>query len=800
MNDEHFHFIGIGGIGMSALARIALQSKRQVSGSDLVESVSVSTLRKEKAHIYLGHSKEMISDQMVVVYNTDIKHDNPEFVAAKEKGCRLLHRSELLAHLMLGHKVLAVAGTHGKTSTSALLSYVMMQANCEPSFAIGGLLQGLGINGQKGHGEYFIAEACESDGSFLNYTSHGAIITNIDNDHLNYWKDMQGLKTGFAKFVQNIENNDLLFFCGDDTHLKDMIINGASYGFANHNDLKIYNLKSTTQGVAFSIFFEGKDYVDIHLKSLGHHQALNAAAVFGLCLRLGLKEALIRKGLASFVGVCRRCEKKIDTAALLVLDDYGHHPTEIEATLKAIKQHVGDKRLIVAFQPHRYTRTRDCQGQFNSVFNEADLVIITDLYTAGEAPIDGISHQTLMDEINHLNPKYIPRSILAETLHDIARPHDVIVTMGAGDITKVGNELNAILQEKPLKKWVVGVVTGGKSSEHEVALESAKYVFKNINRDFYDVKPFGISKTGHWILGNDAFEQLNNKPCDDLEFTPQLFEQIAQCDLFIPVMHGPFCEDGTIQGFFDTLGKPYTGCDHRSSALVMDKGMLKRIAMTHQIPVVPFIEFSVEDWKKSSTYVKEKIKDLKYPLFVKPTHLGSSVGVRKVEDLSQFDEAVTYALKYDSHIIVEQGLHMREIEFCVLGREAEIAIPGEVDTKGVTLGYHGKYGAAAIDLLTKLDLSEETIEKGIALAKKSYKIAGCSGLARVDTFLDNQGQFWLNEINPIPGLTQTSMYPLVMEDAGMTGDRLIDTLVIIALHRKRFQDKHYRVLKSINEV
>lgn len=439
-----YHFIGIGGIGMSALACILLQKGMRVTGSDMNGSLLIEKLKKQGAEVAVGHGGTSFDNPAAIVVSTAIKEENPEVKAARLHNLPFIHRSQLLHELMHGYKPLLVTGTHGKTTTSSLLAHVLVHVGLDPSYAIGGMVSSLGSNGGYGKGEYFVAEADESDGSFLNYTPFGAIVTNIDSDHLDHWKDMESLIAGFSQFADSVLSKKDLFWCGDDDRLRALSLPGVSYGFDEKNDLSIKNFMQQGWKSVFDISFDGKEYVDIEIPLVGAHNVLNAAAVFGLSLELGLSEEKIRAAFLTFRGVARRAELKVQYKGITILDDYAHHPAEIFATLRALKKAIGKRRLVVAFQPHRYTRTRDCFHEFAAAFESADLIVLTDIYAASESPIPGISTKALMEEMGQqirVPLFYSPRKEMAQLLAKKVSGDDLLVTMGAGDITQLGSEV-----------------------------------------------------------------------------------------------------------------------------------------------------------------------------------------------------------------------------------------------------------------------------------------------------------------------------------------------------------------------
>lgn len=439
-----YHFIGIGGIGMSALAQILLQRGDKVTGSDLASSYITDALKKNGAEIFVGHHAKNVEGANFVVFSTDVKQENEELKEAKAKKMPLLHRSQLLYELMKGYSSLLVSGTHGKTTTSSLLAHILKKGGIDPCFAIGGIVKSLGSNGGYGKGSYFVAEADESDGSFLAYDAFGAIITNIDGDHLDYWKTMKDLERGFKSFADGVSSKEHLFWCRDDEILSSFMKKGVGYGFSEKAELCIKSFSQEGLRLNFDFSFDGKEYKQVEVPLIGRHNVLNSASVFGMALRAGMDEEDVRRAFASFQGVGRRVEKKGEMASICLYDDYAHHPTEISCTLGAIKSAFSERRLVVAFQPHRFTRTRDCFDQFGPALKEADEIIVTDIFAAREQPIEGITIELLLKRIQEQSGKsihYVPRDKLADFLLHFLQPHDILLTMGAGDVTKVCPEL-----------------------------------------------------------------------------------------------------------------------------------------------------------------------------------------------------------------------------------------------------------------------------------------------------------------------------------------------------------------------
>lgn len=798
---EKCHFIGIGGIGMSGLARLLLGKNALISGSDVSSSSVTDALVERGAKVYIGHSAKHIEADMTVVYSTDIKKDNPEYQAALHLKCPLIHRSALLQKLMESSHGLAIAGTHGKTTTSALLTWVLIKAGLAPSYAIGGIVPQLNSNAGSGQGAYFVVEACESDGTFLNYTPFGAIVTNIDFDHMDHFGNEERLVDAFRTFINKVLSPQHLFWCGDDFRLRSLYSHGISYGFSNDCILNASNFKQQGWSSFFDVEYNGKTYRQVELSLIGKHNALNALAVFGMALSLGIEETDIREGLKTFGGVLRRCEKKAETHGILFLDDYAHHPTEVYATLKGIRGAIGERRLVAVYQPHRYTRAKECMGLYGGVFNEVDVLFVTEIYAAREEPIPGITHDAIIAEIQSdlkTRCQYIEREKAPATLSSFLRPHDVLVTLGAGDVTKLSDQVRSQFAIKAPSKLTLGVLFGGMSVEHDVSLLSAENILNAINSEFYDIKQFGITRKGGWIVGPEAKKQLKSEEnrLDVSMSSSEALRSLLQCDILFPVMHGTCGEDGTLQGLFEMFLKAYVGCDHRSAAICMDKVLTKRLAADNGIAILRYVTFTSHEWKTDEEHILKDISDkLTFPLFVKPVHLGSTIGVHKVEDKSSLLKAIQDAFRFDNRLIVENGIfNVREIEFSVLGND-EITVfpPGEIYAGGYIHDYDSKYGQnpakPAAEFAAKANLSPEKIHEGMELAKKAYRAVGCTGMARVDVFLDTVGNFWFNEINPIPGFTKYSLYPIICAANGLALTGLIDRLIILGLHRRRQQDR-----------
>jgi len=447
---KHAHLIGIGGIGMSGIAQLLLRRGIKVSGSDLKESKITEELKGLGADIFLGHDALNIKGADLVVYSSAIKDDNPEMRQARMQGIALIKRAQALASLMRDEDefVITVTGSHGKTTTASLISYLLLEAGLYPTIAVGGILRNIDTNAYLGNGKFFVAEADESDGSFLYYRPTYSVITNIDYEHLDYYKEFNNAMKAFKEFLTKTKEKGCVFACSDDINLKGILrdYKGRYVLFGLKGDADIYpkNIKLDGLTSEFDCFYKNKLIDRFHLALGGEHNISNALSVIALGIELNLDLGVIKKSLADYKGARRRLEIKFKDKSYLVIDDYAHHPTEIKATLAAIRN-LKFNRLVAVFQPHRYTRTKLLLEEFGRCFDLADYVIITDIYPAGEAPLEGVSGRLIYDRIKEHAPdkqtRFLPKEEVAAHILEYVRPNDLVVTLGAGDIVKICDEL-----------------------------------------------------------------------------------------------------------------------------------------------------------------------------------------------------------------------------------------------------------------------------------------------------------------------------------------------------------------------
>ncbi len=451
------HFVGIGGIGMSGIAEVFLNQGFRVSGSDLADSETTRRLAELGVRFHVGHAGANISGADVVVVSSAVKSDNPEVLEARLRRVPVIRRAEMLAELMRGKVGVAVAGTHGKTTTTSMLSVVLSSAGWDPTLVIGGKVDSLGGNAKLGQGQFVVAEADESDGSFLQLPATYGIITNIDNDHLDYYGTVSAIDDAFSSFVSNLPFYGLAAVCLDDPGVARCLERFnkpfVTYGVDSDADYLARNIRMEGLVSRFEVHLSGKGRLgEIELHIPGRHNVLNALAVVALSLGMGLTFEEVARGLRQFKGVKRRFEIRWQDQARTqaIIDDYGHHPTEIAATLEAARQ-FWKGRIIVAFQPHRYTRTLHCKEGFLTAFAAADVVLLTDIYAAGEAPIEGLTSASLAAEILEASREGGARHQQVEHAGDLPaterrilalmQPGDLILCMGAGSITKLPAQL-----------------------------------------------------------------------------------------------------------------------------------------------------------------------------------------------------------------------------------------------------------------------------------------------------------------------------------------------------------------------
>ena len=443
------HFIGIGGAGMSGIARIMLAKGFTVSGSDKNDSAVLTSLRALGATIFVGHAPENITDSELVIVSSAINEKNSELSSAIAKGLPIAARATALAWLMSESISVAVAGTHGKTTTTAMLTVALQSAGVDPSFAIGGTINTAGTNAHSGSGQIFVAEADESDGSFLAYRPSGAIITNIELDHVDHFASEKEVFDVFLQFVESIKPGGFLVACGDDAGVNTLLkqitrkdLKVYLYGKSAINDFRIDKIFLAPTKSTSVVSNTGRKIGELNLSVAGEHNLLNALAAFAAACALQIPEQKALNGLETFTGTRRRFELKGEVSGIKVIDDYGHHPTELIVTLTAARNLAQSGRVLVIFQPHRYSRTAAFAMQFSKALELADFTYLLEVYAASEKPMAGVSSLLIAKNLSSEKVKYEPSMIqVVEEVASLAKPGDVIITLGAGDVSSLGDPI-----------------------------------------------------------------------------------------------------------------------------------------------------------------------------------------------------------------------------------------------------------------------------------------------------------------------------------------------------------------------
>ena len=445
---QHYHFIGIGGIGMGTLATILQKKGFQISGSDLKLNDLTEHLQKNGAKIFNKHQASHVRGADYVVYSSAIHGDNPEMIEAHSLGLSILRRAELLAKLVNDEMGIAVAGAHGKTTTASMISHLLIQAGLKPTTAVGAIINSAQTyNANVGDGKYFVAEVDESDGTFLYFTPYFSVITNIDFEHVDYYQNWDNILDAYKKFIEHTKPSGHVIICGEDRYLQNLTAQSSvkviRYGFSLSFDVYATNIKTQGYSTKFDCSTKFRSLGPVTLHIPGKHNVLNALACITVGLKLGIDFSMIQKSLKSFTGAKRRFQLKGEIDGVMIVDDYGHHPTEIKVTLEAARS-FGKKRIITIFQPHRYSRTKFLLDEFVDVFKTCEYLILTDIYAASEKETAGVSTEQLFDKIHAQKSSplfYLPKDKIIQHLLTVLKPDDLILFLGAGDIYHLSDEL-----------------------------------------------------------------------------------------------------------------------------------------------------------------------------------------------------------------------------------------------------------------------------------------------------------------------------------------------------------------------
>ncbi|MDI6874245.1 UDP-N-acetylmuramate--L-alanine ligase [Candidatus Solincola sp.] len=450
------HFVGIGGAGMSAIAAVLLARGVEVSGSDLKESRNTERLREMGARVFIGHDPRNVEGAGVVVVSSAVPERNRELQEARRRGIPVLPRAAMLARIMEEGKGIAVAGTHGKTTTTSMVAMILSRAGLDPTYVVGGELNDVGSNAHAGSGEFVVAEADESDGSFLLLKPWAAVVTNVEEDHLDYYREPGRIREHFEHFVGLVPLDGILVVGGDDPGARSLKKRGPArtytFGEGEDCDYRFSNLRVFRGGSSFSVSFRGRRLGELRLRIPGRHNAYNALAALALTHAMGVDFRTAAEALSSFQGVRRRFQVVDEIAGIRIVDDYAHHPSEVRSTLEAASLEERE-RIVCLFQPHRYSRTSALWRDFGTAFKRAHLLVLTDVYAAGEDPMPGVDGKLILNAVLEEEPSkqvvYVPRrAALGEATVRFLRPGDLVITMGAGDISLCAREISSLLRER----------------------------------------------------------------------------------------------------------------------------------------------------------------------------------------------------------------------------------------------------------------------------------------------------------------------------------------------------------------
>jgi D-alanine--D-alanine ligase len=720
-----FFLVGIGGAGMSGLARLLQSRGRQVLGTDAYDSPIVRELASMGIPVRIGHSGENIREGDAVVFSDaiDLK-TSPEAERAAELGCSIFRRSQVLGWLLRGKKVIAVTGTHGKTTTTGLIAAGLLAAGQRPTIIIGAEVPEFGGSVVEGDSEWAVVESCEAYESYRDIDPHIAVLTNLELDHIDYHGSWENLLASMKRFLGKVPEGGAVITTHD---------YGAEQAIT---DLDVpIKIVGPEQWIS-----RGK----IPLAMPGDHSVRNAAIALEACLRTGAKLEDAAKGIAAFRGAERRLQV-LREEPQVVVDDYAHHPTEIRASLQAMRERYPEKRLVVIYQPHLYSRTAGLIDEFADALSDADLVLMTDIYPAREAPMPGISSLRIVEKLT-VPSLYVPsRHELARKAAELAEEGDVLISMGAGNIAELPPLLIAELDRPQSAK--IAVLCGGVSAEREVSLHSGKAVAESLRRQGYDA--YTVDPTEELLKSGSLSGFVGkNRP-----------------DLAVIQLHGTAGEDGAIQGALTLLGIPFSGSGVMSSAMCMDKEFTKQRLKAAGIRTPQgLVVRSSEDIRG----------ELAGRLVVKPNAQGSTAGLTFVDDYSELPQAIETALRYDSEALIEERIEGMEISVPVIGDKA--LLPVEIVPASGEYDFASKYLPGGAEEICPARLPDETLSAVQALAVKVHSLMGCRGVTRTDMIITDDGPVVL-EVNTVPGMTETSLVPHSAAASGMSFDELTSWMV-----------------------
>lgn len=728
-----FFLVGIGGAGMSALARMLERRGFNVRGVDAHESPETRRLQAAGIPIHIGQVKDGLDPRDAVVLSDAISLSSPEVRAAHAAGASLFRRSQVLGWLLRDKKIIAITGTHGKTTTTGMVGAGLRAAGLDPLIVVGASIPDFGGPVVEGAGEWAVVEACEAYDSLRDFDPTIVVLTNLELDHVDFHHSWEGLVDAVSKFVARIPEGGTLVYCGENRGATEI-----AQGFPGNRQA-----------------YDSEEWEGLSLP--GRHNRLNASGAMraiesALEERLDLRHAA-RDGVARFTGAERRLQV-VQEGPITVIDDYAHHPTEIRASLGALRERYPGRRLIVVFQPHLYSRTEPLIGEFAAALSDADLIALTDIYPAREPAIPGVSSARIAERATK-PVHYIPnRRLLPRAVAKFARPGDVVVGMGAGTISEFAPALVEELARNASTGKAVAVICGGDSTEREVSLLSGIEVEASLRRNGHDAWRIDVSD----LLVDSG---------DLSRFTGPMRPLVA----FLAV-HGVHAEDGAIQGLFELLHIPYTGSGIQASALAMDKQLTKTMLRQAGVRTPEGVLVTHPDEATPRA-----------PVVVKPNAQGSTVGLSFVNSDADISGAIAKALQYDTAALVEEWVVGMEISVPVLGDRA--LPPVEIAPASGVYDYESKYTPGATEEIVPARLPREVLEESQRIALMVHRALGCRGATRTDMIVRPAPNYEIVvlEVNTLPGLTPTSLLPNSARAAGIEFDDLVQWILQEALTR-----------------
>jgi len=726
------HFIGIGGAGMSAIARILLNSGRRVSGSDSVESTTLDDLRKRGAMIFIGHAADNVAEADVVIVSDAVDLEtNPEFIEAGKRGLQLRKRSEALGAILQNKRTIAVTGSHGKSTTTAILGQILIDAGLDPLVIVGADVPVFDHNVRFGGGEIAVVEACEAYGGIEDLRPESVLLVNLEPEHMDFHKTWENLRDMLVEVAGRARGQTKLVYCGSDSGSREVasqVPNAIPYECS-------------------SLLEPGK------MRIPGDLNRLNASGAMAMAIVLGVNESTAANSAHKAYPCDRRLQFIGEEFGIRVYDDYAHHPTEIRSTIQALRSRHPSERLIIAYQPHLYTRTHEHMDQFAPAFGGADLVVLTDIYPAREDPIPGVSSALIVERLETLGVAcgYVPsRHLLPRFVASIATAGDIVVGMGAGNIEFFAADF--LLELNRRRELRICVMLGGESVEREVSICSGRMAAEALKSRGYSVTT--LDPTDSLLSSGDVSSLVGT----------------VRPDLVFLALHGTGAEDGRIQGLLDMLHLPFTGSGLRASALAMDKAATKRLLEDAGIPTPSGIVIRSGD----------DLAEIRTPCVVKPNAQGSTIGLTFVQNSEQLAGAISKALKYDTEALIEEFVEGTEISVPVLCDEALPVV--EICPASGSYDYASKYTVGATDEIVPARISEEVAKIAQGYALLAHKAIGAEDFSRTDMIVAGDKVVVL-EINTLPGLTETSLLPNSAAAAGISYPDLCERILLSAMGR-----------------